>query len=132
MAETTREIRLASRPEGEPRPDDFELAEVPTPEPGDGEVLVRNSYLSVDPYMRGRMRDVKSYIPPFQVGQVLDGGAVGQVVGLQLRRARRGRLGREPARLARALHGPAAMSCARSTRRWRRSRRPSACSGCPA
>ena len=80
MAETTREIRLASRPQGEPRPDDFELAEVPTPEPGDGEVLVRNSYLSVDPYMRGRMRDVKSYIPPFQVGQVLDGGAVGRVV----------------------------------------------------
>ena len=63
MAETTREIRLASRPEGAPRPDDFELAEVPLPEPGDGEVLVRNSYLSVDPYMRGRMRDVKSYVP---------------------------------------------------------------------
>ena len=80
MTDTTREIRLASRPEGEPAPENFELAEVPLPEPAAGEVLVRNSYLSVDPYMRGRMRDVKSYIPPFQVGDVLQGGAVGQVV----------------------------------------------------
>jgi len=80
MTETTREIRLASRPEGAPVPENFELAEAPIPEPGEGEVLVRNSYLSVDPYMRGRMRDVKSYIPPFEVGEVLQGGAVGQVV----------------------------------------------------
>ena len=80
MAETTREIRLASRPQGAPRPEDFELAEVAMPEPAEGEVLVRNSYLSVDPYMRGRMRDMRSYIPPFEVGQVLEGGAVGQVV----------------------------------------------------
>ena len=80
MTDTTREIRLASRPEGEPAPDNFELAEVPLPEPAAGEVLVRNSYLSVDPYMRGRMRDTKSYVPPFRVGKVLQGGAVGQVV----------------------------------------------------
>ena len=80
MTDTTREIRLASRPEGEPAPENFELAEVRVPEPAAGEVLVRNSYLSVDPYMRGRMRDVKSYIPPFAVGEVLQGGAVGQVV----------------------------------------------------
>ena len=80
MTGTTREIRLASRPKGEPAPENFELAETPLPEPGPGEVLVRNSYLSVDPYMRGRMRDMKSYIPPFPVGEVLQGGAVGQVV----------------------------------------------------
>ena len=80
MPETTREIHLASRPDGAPVPENFELAEVGLPEIGEGEVLVRNSYLSVDPYMRGRMRDVKSYIPPFQVGEVLQGGAVGQVV----------------------------------------------------
>jgi NADPH-dependent curcumin reductase CurA len=80
MTDTTREIRLASRPEGEPVPANFELAEVPLPAPGTGEVLVRNSYLSVDPYMRGRMRDVKSYVPPFGVGEVMPGGAVGQVV----------------------------------------------------
>ena len=79
MAET-REIRLASRPEGMPAPENFELVEVPIPTPAEGEVLVRNSYLSVDPYMRGRMRDVKSYVPPFAVGDVLQGGAVGQVI----------------------------------------------------
>ncbi len=80
MGDTTHEIRLAARPHGEPQESNFEIAEVPLPEPGPGEVLVRNSYLSVDPYMRGRMRDVKSYIPPFEVGAVLQGGAVGQVV----------------------------------------------------
>ncbi len=80
MSTTTREIRLASRPDGEPTEENFELAEVEIGEPGAGEMLVRNSYLSVDPYMRGRMRDVKSYIPPFQIGAALDGGAVGQVV----------------------------------------------------
>lgn len=80
MSATTREIRLASRPVGEPTDANFEIAETPIPEPGPGEMLVRNSYLSVDPYMRGRMRDVKSYLPPFEVGKVMDGGAVGQVV----------------------------------------------------
>jgi hypothetical protein len=80
MAETSTEIRLASRPEGMPRPENFELAEVTVPDPGPGEVLVRNSYLSVDPYMRGRMRDVKSYQPPYALGEVMSGGAVGQVV----------------------------------------------------
>ena len=80
MSTTTREIRLASRPDGEPTEENFELAEVELAEPGPGQMLVRNSYLSVDPYMRGRMRDVKSYIPPFQVGEALEGGAVGQVV----------------------------------------------------
>ena len=80
MSDTTREIRLASRPEGRPTHDNFEFAEVPLPEPGEGQALVRNEYLSVDPYMRGRMRDAKSYVPPFEVGAVMEGGAVGQVV----------------------------------------------------
>ena len=80
MAATTREIRLASRPEGMPAESNFELVESPIPAPAEGEVLVRNSYLSVDPYMRGRMRDTKSYVPPFAVGEVLQGGAVGQVI----------------------------------------------------
>ena len=80
MTATTRQIRLARRPQGQPAEDDFELVEVPLPEPAPGEVLIRNSFVSVDPYMRGRMRDVKSYIPPFEVGAPLDGGAVGQVV----------------------------------------------------
>ena len=80
MTATSTEIRLASRPQGRPTPENFELAEVTVPEPGEGEALVRNVYLSVDPYMRGRMRDVKSYVPPVQVGEVMDGGAIGQVV----------------------------------------------------
>ena len=77
---TGREYHLASRPVGWPTPANFALVDVEVPEPGPGQVLVRNTYLSVDPYMRGRMNDVKSYVPPFQIGQVLDGGAMGEVV----------------------------------------------------
>jgi NADPH-dependent curcumin reductase CurA len=77
---TSREIRLAARPSGAPQPSDFELVEVDLPEPGDGEVLIRNACVSVDPYMRGRMNDARSYVPPFQLGEPLSGGAVGQVV----------------------------------------------------
>jgi hypothetical protein len=76
----SREIRLGSRPRGLPQAADFELAEVDLPDPGDGEVLVRNAFVSVDPYMRGRMNDVRSYVPPFALGEPLTGGAVGQVV----------------------------------------------------
>jgi NADPH-dependent curcumin reductase CurA len=77
---TSREIHLAARPNGAPAPSDFSLVEVDVPDPAEGEVLIRNAYMSVDPYMRGRMNDAKSYVPPFQLGEVLDGGAVGQVV----------------------------------------------------
>src|SRR5919112_1560294 len=80
MPTTTREIHLASRPSGWPTPDDFRTVEVDLPDPGPGEVLVRNTVLSVDPYMRGRMNDVKSYVPPFRLDEPLDGGAVGEVV----------------------------------------------------
>ena len=76
----SREIRLAARPVGEPKPSDFELADVEVASPAEGEVLVRNVVMSVDPYMRGRMNDTKSYVPPFQVGAALEGGAVGEVV----------------------------------------------------
>jgi NADPH-dependent curcumin reductase CurA len=75
-----REIRLACRPVGEPGPGNFELVQTEVPQPGEGQILVRNTWMSVDPYMRGRMDDVESYIPPFQVGAVLDGSAVGEVV----------------------------------------------------
>ena len=78
--QVNREIRLKSRPIGVPTPENFELAETEVPSPGSGEVLVRNVYMSVDPYMRGRMVDRQSYVPPFQIGQVLQGGAIGQVV----------------------------------------------------
>ncbi len=76
----SREIRLAARPRGLPALQDFELAEVELPDPAEGQVLVRNAFVSVDPYMRGRMNDVRSYVPPFEVGAPLTGGAVGQVV----------------------------------------------------
>ena len=76
----SREIRLRSRPSGVPTNANFELAEVTVPDPQQGEVLVQNLCMSVDPYMRGRMVDRKSYVPPFQVGEVMQGGAVGRVV----------------------------------------------------
>ncbi|MEW2359663.1 NADP-dependent oxidoreductase [Spirillospora sp. NPDC029432] len=75
-----REVRLVARPVGEPDPSDFELADAEVREPGEGEVLVRNEWISVDPYMRGRMNDVKSYTPPFRLGEPMEGGAVGTVV----------------------------------------------------
>jgi len=77
---TSREIRLKSRPVGVPTADNFELATVELPTPGPGEVQVRNSWMTVDPYMRGRMNDVKSYAPPFQLGEAMQGGAVGEVI----------------------------------------------------
>lgn len=77
---TNRKITLAARPQGWPKESDFKLEEEPVGEPGDGEVLIRVIYLSVDPYMRGRMNDRKSYAPPVQIGQVMGGGAVGEVI----------------------------------------------------
>jgi len=71
---------LMSRPQGLPTPDNFALKEFDPPPLGDGQLRVRNLWLSVDPYMRGRMNDVKSYVPPFQLGAPMDGGAVGEVV----------------------------------------------------
>jgi hypothetical protein len=76
----SREIRLAARPRGAPVASDFELCETELQDPAEGEVLVRNAFVSVDPYMRGRMNDAKSYVPPFPLGEPMRGGAVGQVV----------------------------------------------------
>jgi NADPH-dependent curcumin reductase CurA len=78
--ETNHQIRLASRPQGWVTEKNCEHVEGSIPNPANGQVLVRNIFLSVDPYMRGRMNDVKSYVPPFQVGEVLQAGVVGQVV----------------------------------------------------
>ena len=77
---TSREVHLKSRPVGTPTADNFTLATVEVPAPGAGEVQVKNLYMTVDPYMRGRMTDRPSYVPPFQIGEVLQGGAVGEVV----------------------------------------------------
>lgn len=71
---------LTSRPNGMPRPGDFDLATLPDQPLADGQARVRNLWLSVDPYMRGRMNDVKSYVPPFAIGEPMQGGAVGEVI----------------------------------------------------
>ncbi|MPY64086.1 NADP-dependent oxidoreductase [Streptomyces spongiae] len=77
---TSREWHLLSRPVGWPKHEDFALVEAEVRRPGPDEVLVRNTYLSVDPYMRGRMSDAKSYVAPFELGKTMQGGAVGEVV----------------------------------------------------
>lgn len=77
---TSGEIRLASRPNGIPTAANFTLARTELPPLQDQHVLVRNLFMSVDPYMRGRMNDRKSYVPPFELGKPLDGGAVGEVI----------------------------------------------------
>lgn len=81
MNETiNKEIHLVNRPVGLPTEADFDFKETTIPEPKDSEVLIRTLYLSVDPYMRGRMNDAKSYIPPFELNEVLSGGIVAEVV----------------------------------------------------
>jgi NADPH-dependent curcumin reductase len=77
---TARRIVLASRPVGEPTPADFRLEEFPLPVPGAGELLLRTKWLSLDPYMRGRMSDAPSYAKPVGVGEVMEGGTVSEVM----------------------------------------------------
>ncbi|MEA2929668.1 MAG: NADPH-dependent curcumin reductase, partial [Hyphomicrobiales bacterium] len=79
MAEAARRIVLASRPVGEPKPSDFRLEDVPVPQPGPGELLLRTKWLSLDPYMRGRMSDAPSYAKPVGVGETMEGGTVSEV-----------------------------------------------------
>jgi NADPH-dependent curcumin reductase CurA len=80
MKDLSREVRLVSRPNGASTHSNFEIVEVELQPLGSGEVRVRNTWMSVDPYMRGRMRDYESYLPPFQIGKALEGMAVGEVV----------------------------------------------------
>jgi len=75
-----RQITLAARPTGFPKESDFRLVESAIPTPGPGEVLVRTLYLSIDPYMRGRMNEGKSYAARQEIGEVMIGGTVGEVV----------------------------------------------------
>ena len=79
MARVNRQITLSSRPVGFPKTSDFRLDSSPVPSPAEGEVLVRSVYLSLDPYMRGRMSDAPSYAPPVRIGEVMTGAAVGVV-----------------------------------------------------
>jgi len=80
MSEINRQITLAARPKGFPTSADFKLIEAPLPEPGEGEVLTKTLYMSVDPYMRGRMNEQASYAANVQLGDVMVGGTVGEVI----------------------------------------------------
>ena len=80
MAVDNRKVLLASRPQGAVIEQNFRIVDAPMPQPADGEVLVRNEWLSLDPYMRGRMSDAKSYVPPAQLDEVMVGQTVGEVV----------------------------------------------------
>src|SRR5579862_2827722 len=80
MSIASREVRLKSRPVGMPTHDNFEIATAEVADPAPGEVTIKNLWMTVDPYMRGRMNDVQSYVPPFQLGQAMQGGAIGEVI----------------------------------------------------
>ncbi len=80
MTMMNKQWHLVSRPSGEPTPDNFKLVEAPVPELQDGQVLVRNHFMSLDPYMRGRMNEGKSYAQPQPLNAVMQGGTVGEVV----------------------------------------------------
>lgn len=80
MSDQMYRIALASRPDGAPTAENFSYEPAPIPEPGPGEVLVRVHYMSLDPYMRGRMDDAKSYAAPVPIGGTMEGGAVGEVI----------------------------------------------------
>jgi NADPH-dependent curcumin reductase CurA len=80
MSDENLQVRLASRPDGRPSADNFAFTRQAPPAPGDGQVLLRTRYLSLDPYMRGRMSDAPSYAPPVEVGGVMVGGTIAEVV----------------------------------------------------
>jgi NADPH-dependent curcumin reductase CurA len=80
MVAVNKQVLLACRPQGRVSTDNFRIVETPVGRPGQDEVLVKNEWLSLDPYMRGRMNDVKSYVPPVQIGEVMVGQTVGEVI----------------------------------------------------
>src|SRR5450759_2140377 len=90
MTETVQRIVLASRPVGEPTLDNFRLEELPTPQPGPGQMLLRTLWLSLDPYMRGRMSDAPSYAKPVGIGDAMEGGTVSEVVASNVPRFAKG------------------------------------------
>lgn len=89
-ANTNRQILLAARPKGAPKPGDFKLSQGAIPSPGDGQVLTRTIYMSLDPYMRGRMNDVKSYAPSVEIGGVMTAGAASEVMESKNPRLKKG------------------------------------------
>src|SRR4051812_50151626 len=80
MSQSAKRVVLVSRPVGEPKPSDFRIEDVPVPTPGEGQLLLRTIWLSLDPYMRGRMSEGPSYAAPVPVGGVMEGGTVSEVI----------------------------------------------------
>jgi len=117
----SREIRLASRPSGIPTAANFSLARTELEPLQDQQVLVRNVFMSVDPYMRGRMNAGKSYVPPFEVGKPLDGGAVGEVIESRAKNSSRA-MPSLPALAGANTSLLRRKSCIRSAERFSRSR----------
>ena len=132
MPETARRIVLASRPVGEPKPSDFRLEEFPVPQPGPGQVLLRTKWLSLDPYMRGRMSDAPSYAKPVGIDEVMEAGTVSEVAASNNDKSPDGRHRAQPRRLA-DPHGLGRLGPAQArSDSSRRSRPRSACSACRA
>ena len=129
IPKTHRRVVLARRPPGEPSETDFRIEEVAVPEPGSGQVLVRVIYLSLDPYMRGRMRDAASYAAPVGIGDVMTGGTVGEVVKSNNPNFKVGDIVEE--RLGGSNMPLVARHSEGSIRRLLPSPPPMACSGCP-
>ena len=121
------EVVLAARPQGEPKVSDFEVREAVDTAPGEGEVLVRNVFVSVDPYMRSRMAGMRTYVGPYEIGGPIDGGAVGRVVESRHEGFAQGDW--VMSMLGWCEQGIAA-GCGSSTPRSRRLRPPSVCSVC--
>ena len=128
---TSREIRLKSRPVGMPSAENFELATVTVPDPAPGEVQVKNIWMTVDPYMRGRMVDRASYVPPFQLGEPLQGGAIGEVTASNDPRLKQGDLVSRMFGWREAFNAPA-QTCRSSTPMGCRPRRSWASPACRA
>lgn len=133
MTDTMQRVVLASRPQGAPTPDNFRLEEVPMPAPGEDEILIRTIWLSLDPYMRGRMDDAKSYSAAVGIDEPMEGGTVGEVIASNSPKF-------APAILSRAVLAGSHMPPSRPGERanwihpWRRSPRRSAfwaCRGSP-
>ena len=124
------QIVLAKRPTGDVTADCFREETVTLPALADGQLLVRGRFLSLDPYMRPRMTEMRSYTPPFELGQPLTGGSVGEVVESRNPEVRQGRHGDRHAELGDATRSMTARACARSRPTACRCRPISACSAC--
>ena len=132
MPDTARRVVLVSRPVGEPKPADFRLEDFPVPTPGPGQVLLRTLWLSLDPYMRGRMSEAPSYAKPVGIGEVMEGGTVSEVVASNNPDFAAGDVVLGRSRLADPRASPTAQGCASSIPSSRRCRPRSACSACRA